>query len=146
VRFRQLGLVVVFSTGLMLVIDNNIVNVALPDQQRSLHFSPANLSLVVTGYALSFAGFIVLSGKVGSSVGAKRTLIIGTRAFIGACGRRIRAERRRPDHRPSGPGRWGDRRAQHPGLACGQHRARSATHPAPSACSSRPGRAEERSG
>jgi MFS family permease len=83
VRFRQLGLVVAFITSLMLVIDNNIVIVALPDMPRSLHFCPANLSFVVTGYALSFAGFILLSGKVGSIIEAKRALTIGTPVFIG---------------------------------------------------------------
>lgn len=81
-RFRMLGLVVVFVTQLMLVVDASIVNVALPDIQKSLGFTPVGLSWVVTAYALAFAGLMLLSGKVGSMIGAKRALIIGTIVFI----------------------------------------------------------------
>ncbi|NNC12339.1 MFS transporter [Planctomonas sp. JC2975] len=81
-RFRMLGLVVVFVTQLMLVVDASIVNVALPDIQKSLGFTPIGLSWVVTAYALAFAGLMLLSGKVGSMIGAKRALIIGTVIFI----------------------------------------------------------------
>jgi EmrB/QacA subfamily drug resistance transporter len=77
-----LGLVVVFVTQLMLVVDGSIVNVALPDIQVALGFSAANLSWVVTAYALVFGGLILLSGKIGSIVGARRALIIGTMIFI----------------------------------------------------------------
>lgn len=77
-----LGLVVIFTTQLMLVVDGSIVNVALPDIQVALGFSPANLSWVVTAYALVFGGLILLSGKIGSIVGAQRTLVIGTLVFI----------------------------------------------------------------
>ncbi len=81
-RFRTLGLIVVFVTQLMLVVDASIVNVALPDIQKALGFSPVGLSWVVTAYALAFAGLMLLSGKVGSMIGAKRALIIGTVVFI----------------------------------------------------------------
>ncbi|HWU46459.1 MAG TPA: DHA2 family efflux MFS transporter permease subunit [Humibacter sp.] len=81
-RRRMLGLVVVFVTQLMLVVDASIVNVALPDIQKQLHFTPSGLSWVVTAYALAFAGLMLLSGKVGSMIGAKRALMIGTLVFI----------------------------------------------------------------
>jgi EmrB/QacA subfamily drug resistance transporter len=81
-RFRTLGLIVVFVTQLMLIVDASIVNVALPDIQKALHFTPVGLSWVVTAYALAFAGLMLLSGKVGSMIGAKRALIIGTLVFI----------------------------------------------------------------
>ena len=81
-RFRTLGLIVVFVTQLMLVVDASIVNVALPDIQKALGFTPVGLSWVVTAYALAFAGLMLLSGKVGSMIGAKRALIIGTLVFI----------------------------------------------------------------
>ena len=76
------GLVTVFITQLMLVVDASIVNVALPDIQKALHFTPSGLSWVVTGYALAFAGLMLLTGKLGSTIGAKRALIIGTLVFI----------------------------------------------------------------
>ncbi|GAA4161647.1 MFS transporter [Gryllotalpicola daejeonensis] len=77
-----LGLITVFITQLMLVVDASIVNVALPDIQKALHFTPSGLSWVVTGYALAFAGLMLLTGKLGSKIGAKRALIIGTLVFI----------------------------------------------------------------
>ena len=81
-RASMLGLIVVFITQLMLVVDASIVNVALPDIQKELHFTPSSLSWVITGYALAFAGLMLLSGKVGTMVGAKRALMIGTIIFI----------------------------------------------------------------
>ncbi|WP_431277681.1 hypothetical protein [Leifsonia poae] len=54
-RTPALGLIVVFITQLMLVVDASIVNVALPDIQKELHFSPTDLSWVVTAYALPSA-------------------------------------------------------------------------------------------
>lgn len=81
-RRAGLGLVTVFITQLMLVVDASIVNVALPDIQRELHFTPSGLSWVVTGYALAFAGLMLLTGKLGAMTGAKRALMIGTIVFV----------------------------------------------------------------
>jgi EmrB/QacA subfamily drug resistance transporter len=81
-RGPALGLIVVFITQLMLVVDASIVNVALPDIQKELHFSPTDLSWVVTAYALAFGGLILLSGKIGSIVGARLALIVGVAVFI----------------------------------------------------------------
>jgi EmrB/QacA subfamily drug resistance transporter len=81
-RGASLGLIVVFITQLMLVVDASIVNVALPDIQKELHFTPSALTWVVTGYAVAFAGLMLLTGKVGTMVGAKRALMIGTIVFI----------------------------------------------------------------
>lgn len=78
----MLGLIVVFVTQLMLVIDGSIVNVALPAIQAELGFSPISLSWVVTSYALAFAGLILLSGRIGSMIGTRRALVIGTAVFI----------------------------------------------------------------
>lgn len=77
-----LALIVVFVTQLMLVVDASIVNVALPAIRDELGFDPVNLSWVVTAYALAFAGLMLLSGRVGGLIGAKRALIIGTLVFI----------------------------------------------------------------
>jgi EmrB/QacA subfamily drug resistance transporter len=81
-KHPQLGLVVVFITQLMLVVDASIVNVALPTIKVALGFSPVSLSWVVTAYALAFAGLILLSGRVGGLIGAKRALLIGTLMFV----------------------------------------------------------------
>jgi len=81
-RRWMFGLIVIFVTQLMLVIDGSIVNVALPAIQAELGFTDTSLSWVVTAYALAFAGLILLSGRIGSMIGTKRALIIGTAVFI----------------------------------------------------------------
>jgi EmrB/QacA subfamily drug resistance transporter len=67
-----------------LVIDNSVVNVALPVIRDELGFSPAGLSWVVTSYALVFGGLVLLSGRVGSIIGPRRALLIGISVFVAA--------------------------------------------------------------
>ncbi len=81
-RRWMLGLIVIFVTQLMLVIDGSIVNVALPAIKAELDYSDTSLSWVVTAYALAFAGLILLSGRIGSMIGTRRALVIGTVVFI----------------------------------------------------------------
>src|SRR6185369_15659370 len=54
---------------LMVVLDATIVNVALPDIQSALHFSPANLSWVLNAYTLTFGGLLLLAARAGQGVG-----------------------------------------------------------------------------
>lgn len=68
----------------MLVVDTTIVNVALPDIGRELGFSSTGLTWVVTAYALLFGGFILLSGKIGATVGPRRALLTGAALFVTA--------------------------------------------------------------
>ena len=44
----------------MVVLDISIVNIALPAIQQALHFNEASLQWVVTAYALTFGGFLLL--------------------------------------------------------------------------------------
>ena len=55
-----LVLVAVLGCQLMVVVDATIVNVALPDIQRSLGFSTSNLSWVLNAYTLAFGGLLLL--------------------------------------------------------------------------------------
>jgi EmrB/QacA subfamily drug resistance transporter len=80
----MVAVAVLVLTQLMLVVDTSIVNVALPDIGRELGFTSAGLSWVVTAYALSFGGLILLSGKVGSMIGSRRALLIGLAVFVAA--------------------------------------------------------------
>lgn len=77
-----LAVVILVLTQLMFVVDTSIVNVALPDIGRELGFSSVGLSWVVTAYALSFGGLILLSGKVGSMIGPRRALVLGVTVFV----------------------------------------------------------------
>ncbi|HJP75746.1 MAG TPA: MFS transporter [Pseudonocardiaceae bacterium] len=67
---------------LMLVIDNSVVNVALPTIKQQLGFSAATLSWVITAYALVFGGLVLLSGKIGALIGPRRALLIGASVFV----------------------------------------------------------------
>ncbi len=65
----------------MIMLDNTIVNVALPTIQRELNATPANLEWTVNAYVLSFASLILLGGKLGDRFGRKRMFIVGLALF-----------------------------------------------------------------
>ena len=63
---RWKALAVLGIAYLMVVLDVAIVNVALPSIQEDLHFSSAaSLQWVVSGYALTFGGLLLLGGPLG---------------------------------------------------------------------------------
>jgi EmrB/QacA subfamily drug resistance transporter len=66
---------------LMVVLDVSIVNVALNAIQTDLDFSQSNLQWVVSGYALTFGGFLLLGGRMGDLLGRRRVFIAGLIAF-----------------------------------------------------------------
>jgi EmrB/QacA subfamily drug resistance transporter len=74
-----LGLVV--AAQFVLQLDFSIVNIALPTIKRELHFAPANLQWIVTGYALTFGSLLLFGGRVGDRAGHRRVLLIGLAAF-----------------------------------------------------------------
>ncbi len=89
----------------MVILDLSIVNVALPSIQSSLNFSSAELQWVVDAYALSFAGFLMLAGRVADGFGQRRTFVAALILFaLASCGRRSRADPRATDRGPCGAG------------------------------------------
>src|ERR671922_1241143 len=68
----------------MTVIDLTIVNVSLPTIGRYLHFSETNLQWVVTAYALTFGGFLLLGGRAADLLGGRRVLMLGLGLFTAA--------------------------------------------------------------
>ena len=73
------------SVGLfMIMLDNTVVNVALPSMQRSLHLSLSELEWVVTGYALTFAAFMLTGGKLADLLGRRLIFMVGLVVFTGA--------------------------------------------------------------
>src|SRR5437867_2025956 len=68
----------------MLILDIAIVNVALPSMQRTLSLSAENIQWVVSGYALTFGGFLMLGGRLADVVGRRRIFVTGLVLFIGA--------------------------------------------------------------
>jgi EmrB/QacA subfamily drug resistance transporter len=66
---------------LMVILDNTIVNIALPTAQHALKFSNADRQWVVTGYSLAFGSLLLLGGRIGDILGRKRALLIGLSGF-----------------------------------------------------------------
>src|SRR6202522_4773385 len=61
----------------MTVADLAIVNVALPTIGRKLHMPESSLQWVVTGYALTFGGFLLLGGRAANTYSPRRLLLPG---------------------------------------------------------------------
>src|SRR5690348_1590057 len=73
------------SVGLFVImLDNTVVNVALPAMQRSLHIGLSELEWVVTGYALTFAAFMLTGGKLADLLGRRLVFMFGLTVFTGA--------------------------------------------------------------
>src|SRR6202012_4138309 len=65
----------------MLLLDITVVNVALPDIQRSLHSSFSDLQWVVNAYSLTLAAFLLTSGALADRFGRRRLFTIGLIIF-----------------------------------------------------------------
>ncbi len=65
----------------MIMLDNTVVNVALPSIQRDLGLSLEELEWVVTGYALTFAAFMLTGGKLADLLGRRRIFVAGLVVF-----------------------------------------------------------------
>jgi len=78
---RWLALTVLGVAYLMVVLDVSIVNVALPSIQSDLGFSPEDLQWVVSGYSLTFGGFLLLGGRAGDVLGRRRLFMAGLLLF-----------------------------------------------------------------
>src|SRR4249919_1206978 len=80
-KSRWLALYVLCLGDLMIVLDQSIVNVALPSIRTDLGFSQASLAWVVNAYLLTFGGFLLLSGRLGDLLGNKRVFLGGVASF-----------------------------------------------------------------
>jgi MFS family permease len=65
----------------MLLLDITVVNVALPDIQRSLHSSFSDLQWVVDAYSLTLAAFLLTAGVFGDMFGRRRIFAVGLSIF-----------------------------------------------------------------
>src|SRR5215210_3889230 len=79
---RWKALTVLSMAYLMVVLDIAIVNVALPSIEEDLHFtSTENLQWIVSGYSLTFGGFLLLGGRMGDLLGRRRLFMVGLALF-----------------------------------------------------------------
>jgi EmrB/QacA subfamily drug resistance transporter len=78
-RWWTLGAV---ALGLfMIMLDNTVVNVALPAIQRDLGIGLSELQWIVTGYALSFAALLLTGGKLADLLGRRLIFVVGLGIF-----------------------------------------------------------------
>lgn len=75
-------LLVIATAQLMLVLDDSIVNIALPSIQRELGVDPVHLPWIVNAYILAFGALLLLGGRVGDLWGRRRTLQVGLGLFV----------------------------------------------------------------
>src|SRR5215467_2800480 len=83
-RRGLLILLLLCGAQFLVVLDATIVNVALPSIQRALDFTEQNLQWVASGYALTFAGFLLLGGRAADVLGRRRIFVSGVLLFIAA--------------------------------------------------------------
>ncbi len=76
-----LALVLILTAQLMVVLDSTIANIALPYIGSDLGISQANLTWIVTGYALAFGGLLLLGGRLGDLYGRRLLFITGLTVF-----------------------------------------------------------------
>jgi EmrB/QacA subfamily drug resistance transporter len=80
-RQGKLVLVLLCAVAFLDFLDASIVNVALPTIRRDLHFTVQNLQWVLSGYLLTYGGFLLLGGRMADLLGRRRILLAGTSVF-----------------------------------------------------------------
>ncbi len=78
---RWWALALLCSAFFMVILDVSIVNVALPSIQLDLHFSQGNLQWILSAYALTFGGFLLLGGRAADLLGRRRVFMSGVALF-----------------------------------------------------------------
>src|SRR3979409_2490616 len=78
---RRRALFVLCAGMLMVILDQTIVNVALPSIQRDLGFAQSDLAWVVNAYLIAFGGLLLLAGRMGDLIGQRRIFLIGLAIF-----------------------------------------------------------------
>ena len=68
----------------MAMLDNTVVNVALPTISRELDAGVSELQWIVDGYVLALASFLLTGGIVGDRYGRKKTFLTGLVVFTAA--------------------------------------------------------------
>jgi MFS family permease len=81
---RRIALMVLCTGALMMILDETIVNVALPVIQDDLRFAQQDLAWVVNAYLIAFGGLLLLAGRLGDLLGRRRVFLAGLALFTAA--------------------------------------------------------------
>src|SRR5579863_3347106 len=80
-RARWWALTAVSLATVMTYLDNNVINVALPTIQHSLHLSVSGLEWIVSSYLLVLGGLLLVGGRVADVFGRRRMFLAGLAIF-----------------------------------------------------------------
>jgi len=86
---KWIALLIVLTAPLLSVIDVFIVNVAIPSIKKGVHGTDGEVQLVIAGYLLGYATFLITGGRAGDFFGRKRVFFLGMLFFTitsGLCG------------------------------------------------------------
>ncbi|MBV8950091.1 MAG: MFS transporter, partial [Actinobacteria bacterium] len=78
---RWILLAIAIMSAFIVVLDNSVLNVAIPTILRDFHTTLPSLQWVVTGYALTFATLLIIGGRLGDLYGHRRVFTIGAALF-----------------------------------------------------------------
>jgi len=81
---RWKALILICTAIFVVVLDIAIVNVALPTIGEDLHFKESNLQWVITAYALTYGGFLLLGGRAADLIGRRIVFMGGLALFTAA--------------------------------------------------------------
>jgi EmrB/QacA subfamily drug resistance transporter len=80
-RRKWVVLAVVGAAFFMTILDVAIVNVAIPSIQKDLGIAEATVQWVITAYAITFGGFLLLGGRMADLLGRRRIFVVGLVLF-----------------------------------------------------------------
>lgn len=81
VKNKWLELIIVLSAPLLSVIDVFIINIAIPAIKKGVHATDAEVQLVIAGYLLGYAAFLITGGRAGDHFGRKKVFFWGMLFF-----------------------------------------------------------------
>ncbi|MFC9970094.1 MFS transporter [Spirillospora sp. NPDC127200] len=80
-RRRWLALTLLVASFFMVIVDSQIVMLALPSIEQELGFSPGAVQWVMSAYLLSFGGLLMFGGRTADLLGGRRMFLFGTALF-----------------------------------------------------------------
>jgi MFS family permease len=81
---RWWALALIAVAQFVVIMDTSIIGVALPEIQRAIGFSQADLSWVFNAYVIAFGGLLLLGGRLSDLYGARRVFATGFAVLAGA--------------------------------------------------------------
>ena len=79
---RWKALILLCITGFMVILDSQIVILALPSIERKLGFAPGDGQWVLSAYMLAFGGLLLFGGRLADLRGRRQMFIVGTALFL----------------------------------------------------------------